>query len=202
MIAIIDYGRGNLASVANSLNHLGLSYKIVMKPDDLRETNAVILPGVGAFDDAMKSLRETGLADALTKEVAAGKPFLGICLGMQLLFDSSEEGSEAGLGILKGRVRRFNFVDAAARSLKVPHTGWNSLHVQEGDLLLEDGSEVYFVHSYYVLPDDKTIVSAVTDYGGSFCSAIRQDKIFGVQFHPEKSGNVGLEILKRFGELV
>lgn len=202
MIAIIDYGRGNLASVANSLNYLGQEHKIVSTCAEIHEAEAIILPGVGSFDDAMKSLRASGLADCLREEITGGKPFLGICLGMQLLFSESEEGTEAGLGILEGKVRRFNFVDAAARSLKVPHTGWNSLYVSDDDPLMVDGSEVYFVHSYYVLPSDKGIVTATTDYGGSFCAAIRHENIFGLQFHPEKSGTVGLQILRRFTGLI
>lgn len=201
MIAIINYGRGNLASVSNSLNFLGIENCITNQAADIEAADALILPGVGAFDDAMQNLVESGLVDCIKGEMAAGKPFLGICLGMQLLFEESEEGSEKGLGILKGKVRRFHFVDAARRGLKVPHMGWNQLAVRHADPLLSDGSEVYFVHSYYVLPEDKSSISAESDYGGKFTAAIHMDNIYATQFHPEKSGKVGLDILKRFSDM-
>lgn len=202
MIAVIDYGRGNLASVSNSLKHLNIEHEIVTTPEALRAADAIILPGVGAWDDAVTSLSESGMLDCLREELAAGKPYLGICLGMHLLFAESEEGTLEGLRFFEGKVRRFHFRDAAERGLKVPHTGWNRLSVSEDDPLMVDGSEVYFSHSYYVIPEDKSIISAVTDYGGSFCAAVRHSQVEAMQFHPEKSGTVGLQILKRFANRI
>ncbi|NJP40353.1 imidazole glycerol phosphate synthase subunit HisH [Oscillospiraceae bacterium HV4-5-C5C] len=202
-VAIVDYGRGNLASVANSLHYLGADYLIATKPQDLETAGAVILPGVGAFDDAANSLRASGLAPALICLAQDGRlPFLGICLGLQLLFEGSDEGRQPGLGLLPGRVRRFpeNLSSADGSRLKVPHMGWNTIKVNplNPDDILQDQSQVYFVHSYYADPVDSAVISASCDYGQPFCAAIRRGNLHAVQFHPEKSGVTGLAILQAF----
>ena len=202
MIAVIDYGRGNLTSVSNSLSHLNIEHEIVTTTEAVRAADAIILPGVGSWDDAIKNLTTSGMFDCIREEIAKGKPFLGICLGMQLLFGESEEGELEGLHIFNGKVRRFHFKGAAERGLKVPHTGWNTLEVSENDPLMVDGSEVYFTHSYFAVPEDRAVISANSDYGGKFCAAVRRDNVEGMQFHPEKSGSVGLQILKRFAARV
>ncbi|MDD4369281.1 MAG: imidazole glycerol phosphate synthase subunit HisH [Oscillospiraceae bacterium] len=202
-VAIVDYGRGNLASVANSLHYLGADYLIAQRPTDLETAGAVILPGVGAFDDAAKSLQASGMAPALIQLAREGRrPFLGICLGLQLLFDGSDEGREPGLGLLPGWVRRFpeNLCTPDGSRLKVPHMGWNTIDVNplNPDEILQDQSQVYFVHSYYADPADPAVISARCNYGLPFCAALRQGNLRAVQFHPEKSGATGLAILQTF----
>jgi len=196
LIAIIDYGMGNLHSVNKAVERLG--YKTVVTADaaTIREADGAILPGVGAFGDAMANLRASGLDAVVRAYAGSGKPLLGICLGMQLLFDESEEhGRHEGLGLLPGRVVRF------AGSYKVPHMGWNELTwVQlESPLFREVApGHVYFVHSYHALPDRPEDLLAVTDYGGPVTAIVGRDMLFGMQFHPEKSGEVGMALLDRF----
>lgn len=207
MIGLIDYGRGNLASVANALKRLGADFLFVERPEALAPCSAVILPGVGAFDDAAATLTESGLAAALRGFAASGRPFLGICLGLQLLFERSGEGTRPGLGLFRGETLRFGAPEASATPapaarlggarLKVPHMGWNRL-LRCSDPLLPEGAEVYFVHSYYVVPAEAEICSARCDYGGEFTAAVRRDNLRAFQFHPEKSGAVGLRMLRGF----
>ena len=201
MIAIIDYGMGNLRSVQKGFEKVGRDAFITRDPEQVAKAQSVVLPGVGAFADAMANLKASGLDQAVLRAVADGKPFLGICLGQQLLFEASEEwGLTEGLGIFPGRVRRFPEGD-----LKVPHMGWNQVEIQKGNPLLDgipDKSAFYFVHSYYVDPVDPEVVLGVTEYGVRFSSFVGRDKIFGIQFHPEKSSALGLKILDNFGRLV
>lgn len=197
MIALIDYGRGNLASVANALNYLNAAFQVVSTPAALDACDALILPGVGAFDDAVKALRNNGLDESLRDFAAAGKPFLGICLGMQLLFDRSAEGKEQGLGLLAGEVLSFKEAFSATSRAKIPHMGWNQVF-DSRDPLLQDGSELYFVHSYFVQPQSKAVTSAFCHYEIDFPAAIKHQNIRAYQFHPEKSGAVGLAILEGF----
>lgn len=201
MIAIIDYGAGNLHSVKNALDFLGASSVITGNSDEILQADKVILPGVGAFGDAMKCLNETGLADTVRKVADKGTPLLGICLGLQLMFEESEETDGVkGLGLFKGKSVKIPDCDG----IKIPHIGWNSLEIKNSGKLLKNlGSEpyLYFVHSYYINPTDTSIVSAYTDYGSKLGIAIEKDNVFAVQFHPEKSGETGLKILKNFIEL-
>ena len=196
--AIVDYGVGNLKSIANALGYLGLSSEITGQPDGLERADALILPGVGAFPDAADKLRQTGLDKAVLAQ-AAKKPVLGICLGMQLLFDEGEEVRLCqGLGLVGGTVRKI------ATELKLPHIGWNSLTFPNPSPLfrgVEPGSYVYFVHTFCALPDQPSDVLAVTDYGGPVTAAVGRGNVYGCQFHPEKSGETGLQILRNFGEL-
>lgn len=198
MTAIIDYGAGNLHSVKNALDFLGEDNVITSDPEVIRAADRVILPGVGAFGDAMACMRNSGLEGAVKEAAASGKPFLGICLGLQLLFESSEEAEGVdGLGIFKGRVVRIPTADG----LKIPHMGWNSLEIPKESKLLKDiGDEpfVYFVHSYYILPDDENDISAYTTYGARLGVAVERGNVFATQFHPEKSGELGMKILKNF----
>ncbi|OUN00578.1 MAG: imidazole glycerol phosphate synthase, glutamine amidotransferase subunit [Firmicutes bacterium ZCTH02-B6] len=204
MIAIIDYGMGNLRSVEKALTYVGAEAVITQDPAVLERAAGVILPGVGAFAQAMANLRAAGLIDPIHQALASGKPFLGICLGLQLLFETSEErfddGPELprGLGALRGRVRRF------PDGLKVPQIGWNTLRFPKETRLfagIEPGSHVYFVHSYYAEPADSSVTAAVTEYGIEYCSAVEVDNVMAVQFHPEKSSRVGLQILSNFAAL-
>jgi len=208
MIAIVDYGMGNLRSVAKALAHLGHPACVTSDPADVRRADRIILPGVGAFGAAMHHLRDErpDLLAAVLDAARSGKPFLGICLGMQLLFSESEEmGRHAGLDLIRGRVVRFQFdgrPDAAA--LKIPHMGWNALRLRRNLPLfrgLNDGVMVYFVHSYYCVPADDSMIAATADHGGSFCAAVAQENLFATQFHPEKSGAAGLRILDNFARL-
>lgn len=200
MIAIIDYGMGNLRSVQKGFEKAGYSAVIVHDPQEVQNARGVVLPGVGAFRDAMAHLKNKGLDRAVKEAVSRGKPFLGICLGLQLLFEVSEEfGSTPGLAIFPGRVRRLS------GGVKIPHMGWNQVFFQKPCPLItgiSDGSAFYFVHSYYVDPGDKNLVAGLTTYGQPFTSMVSQDKVFGIQFHPEKSSALGLKILQNFGELV
>lgn len=199
MLAIIDYGMGNLRSVQKALEKVGAETVISQDPMEIQKADKVILPGVGAMLPAMEKLKTLGLVSVIKESVESGKPFLGICLGLQLLFEKSSEGGEvAGLGIIKGNVERF-------QKLKVPHMGWNQLHIQKRQCPLfagvEDLANVYFCHSYFVQPADMSVAAATTDYGVEFVSAVWNKNIFGVQFHPEKSQSIGLQILKNFVEL-
>jgi len=209
MIAIIDYGMGNLRSVQKGFERMGHEAVVTREPKQILSASKVVLPGVGAFPDCMRNLEEYGLIDAVHRSIESGKPFLGICLGLQLLFTEGEEfGVHKGLDIIKGRVVRFagpQFGDrqATSNNLKVPHMGWNSITIKRRPPALQDvadNSHVYFVHSYYVVPEDKGVIATTTTYGTEFCSSIWKDNIFASQFHPEKSQAVGLSILKRFGE--
>lgn len=200
MIAIIDYGAGNLRSVRNALTILGAEVVTATTPDQLARADKIVLPGVGAFGAGMNALRQAGFEEPLRQAVAAGVPLIGICLGMQYLFESSDEmGLHRGLGLLPGRVTRF-----PADGLKVPHIGWNQLHIRRENPLLagvESGSYAYFVHSYYVEAGDPSDVLATTDYGIAFASAVAHGNVFGIQPHPEKSQSVGLRILRNFVEI-
>jgi glutamine amidotransferase len=200
MIAIVDYGMGNLRSVQRAFEYVGAEAVVTARRGAIESASAVVLPGVGAFGKAMANLERAGLADVIRQVIAEGRPFLGICLGLQLLFEESDEmGQHRGLGIFGGQVKRFEV------SLKVPHIGWNQIHVQRASPLLEgvaDGSYAYFVHSYYVALADPEIVLATTDYEIDYASIIGQDNVFGIQFHPEKSQAVGLRILRNFTMLV
>ena len=196
--AIVDYGVGNLKSVANAMQFLGMRTLITGDAAGLERADSIILPGVGAFPDAAERLRGAGL-DRVLAEQSEKKPILGICLGMQLLFDLGEEGRTCkGLGLVDGRVRRID------TEYKLPHIGWNSLTFQNGAPIfrgLEDGAYVYFVHSFCGVAADEKNVTARTDYGASVVAAVRSGNVYGCQFHPEKSGEPGLQILKNFGEL-
>jgi glutamine amidotransferase len=201
MIAIIDYGMGNLRSVQKGFERVGREAVVTSDAKTILNASKVVLPGVGAFPDCMRNLREYGLIDVVLQSINSGKPFLGICLGLQLLFTESEEfGLSKGLDVIKGRVIRFRLSDA---SLKIPHMGWNAVSIKRRPpalLDVPDNSYVYFVHSFHVVPEDKSVIATTTDYGREFVSSVWKDNIFAVQFHPEKSQALGLSILKRFGE--
>jgi imidazole glycerol-phosphate synthase subunit HisH len=200
MISVIDYGMANLRSVQKGFEQVGAQARIISKPDEIRHADRIVLPGVGAFADAVRTLREQGLAEPIVEHIDAGKPFLGICLGLQMLFDVGyEDGTHQGLGVLRGSCVRFD-VDQKM-GLKVPHMGWNQLAVKRPSPLmrgLPDGSNVYFVHSYHVVPDDPDVIATTTDYGRPFVSSIWRDNLVATQFHPEKSQKVGLRILENF----
>lgn len=201
MLTIIDYGMGNLRSVQKAFEHQGFPARITSDPADVAKADRLILPGVGAFRDAIKALANGNFIDPIKDHIAADKPFLGICLGLQLLFDVSyEDGEYEGLGVIPGRVIRFE--DSPDR--KVPHMGWNQLEEQGEPRILQGiprGSYFYFVHSYYVTPNDDSVVAARTDYGPHFVSMIERGNLFATQFHPEKSQAVGLKLLQNFAEL-
>jgi len=203
MIAIIDYGMGNLRSVEKGFLKVGVNVKVTNKPEDVLNADGVVLPGVGAFRDCMGELTNLNLINAVVDSIQQGKPYLGICLGLQVLFSESDEfGKCNGLDILKGRVIRF---DLENKELKIPQMGWNQLNIKNNNPLFEgvpDKSYFYFVHSYYVAPDDSSVVATTTDYGIEFTSSVRKDNIYAVQFHPEKSQALGLQILKNFGNIV
>lgn len=196
MIALVDYGMGNLGSVHKALCRVGAQVAITAAAEEVAAADAVVLPGVGAFDDCMANLVQRGLDVAVKQAIGDGKPFLGICLGLQMLFDSSEEGGQhPGLGVLPGRVVRFR------HELKIPQIGWNQIKIRARAPHLQgvpDGAWVYFVHSYHVVPDDPKLTATVTDYGYEFTSAVWRDNVFATQFHPEKSQEVGLTILRNF----
>lgn len=202
MIAIIDYDAGNLRSVEKALLSIGEETIVTRKHDEILAADKVILPGVGAFGDAMRKLKEYGLVDTIHEAVDSGKPFLGICLGLQLLFRRSDESDGVeGLSILPGEILRI----PEATGIKIPHIGWNSLEVSEGARLFKGLGEnpyVYFVHSYYLKADDDSIVAATAEYGGTLIHAsVQKDNVYACQFHPEKSGSVGMQILKNFAAL-
>ena len=199
-IAIIDYGMGNLRSVQKAFEAVGASAQIISHPEEIDRAERVVLPGVGAFQDAVRTLREKNLAEPILRHIGKGKLFLGICLGLQMLFEVGyEDGVHQGLGVLKGKVVRFD-VDTRL-GLKVPHMGWNQLEVKRPSPLVRDlpkGCSVYFVHSYYAAPEDESVVATTTDYGGPFVSSVWRDNVMATQFHPEKSQKVGLQILSNF----
>lgn len=202
MIAVIDYGVGNLFSLCGSLRKLALQAVVTSEAETVRVCDRLILPGVGAFGDAARKLSETGLGRVILEEVEKGKPLLGICLGMQLLFEKSfEYGEHRGLGLIPGCVRPLE--EALQGSLKVPHIGWNALHMlRKDDPLLrytEEGDAMYYVHSFYAA-DCEAYTLAVSEYGIPVTGAVRNGRVFGTQFHPEKSGNEGLQILRAFAE--
>ncbi len=199
MIAVIDYGMGNLRSVGKALEHVGADVVITGEPSKLKDSRALVLPGVGAFRDAVKNLKERGIWDVVLEEVKKGKPLLGICLGLQLLFEKSYEfGETEGLGLIKGEVIKFNLPP----EFKIPHMGWNQIFKKKESPLLEgikEGEFFYFVHSYYVKPEEEEVVLTETDYGGLFfTSSIEKDNVFATQFHPEKSQRAGLKLLENF----
>jgi len=218
MIAIIDYGMGNLRSVEKGFLKVGVNARITNRPEVIEKADAIVLPGVGAFKDCMRELTSLELTDAIVGAIKKGKPYLGICLGLQVLFSESEEfGKCRGLDIFRGKVIRFQVsssepqgVEPATRNpelatLKVPHMGWNELTIQKQNPLLngiKDKTYFYFVHSFYVAPEDSSIIAATTDYGLNFTSMIWEDNVFAVQFHPEKSQAAGLRLLENFGRFV
>ncbi len=201
MIAIIDYGMGNLRSVQKAFEKVGHQALVTSDPAEVAAAAKVVLPGVGAFEDAAAELRRLDLVKPVLQAIDAGKPFLGICLGLQLLFDVSyENGRHEGLGVLRGECVRFDL----PRQYAVPHMGWNQLNIRRPAPVLSgvaEGAYVYFVHSYYVVPKDAEVIAAETDYGGQFCAMVWRDNVFATQFHPEKSQAEGLRMLKNFAEL-
>jgi glutamine amidotransferase len=200
MIAIVDYDMGNLKSVQKAFEAVGHRAAVTRDPQAIADASHVVLPGVGAFGDCMRNLERYGLVEPVLKSIAAGKPFLGICLGFQLLFGESEEfGTHKGLGVIPGKVIRFS-----SGPLKVPHMGWNAIAMQKRSPLLEgvpDGAFMYFVHSYYGVLDDRALACTMTDYGAPFVSSVARDNVFACQFHPEKSQGEGLRIIRNFGSL-
>lgn len=203
MIAILDYDMGNLRSVQKAFEHLGVHAYVTRKPDLIAEADKLVVPGVGAFRDCMENLKHYKLIEPIREHIEAGKPYLGVCLGMQVLMTESEEfGLTPGLNIIPGKVVRF----AESEELKVPHMGWNQIKKASGlknsiFQNIPDQSHVYFVHSYYVVPKDKKVITTTTNYGIDFCSSLQKDNIFAVQFHPEKSQEIGLKILENFAKL-
>lgn len=202
MIAIIDYGVGNLFSLTSSFKYVGVDVIVTSNPDEIKKADKIILPGVGAFGDAIKKLKDTGLDKIVIEEANNGKPLMGICLGMQLLFEKSYEyGEHDGLGLLKGSVVPMDgYID---KSLKIPHIGWNALDIKKENPLfkyLKSGDCVYFVHSYFAADCEESLL-ATTEYGKELTAAVAYKNVMGCQFHPEKSGDVGLKILKAFCEL-
>ncbi len=196
MIAIIDYGVGNLFSVEKAFAATGQDVIVTGNADDLRTADKLVLPGVGAFGDCMKNLEASGLISIILEQIKNKKPLLGICVGLQILFEGSEESPNIkGLGVFKGMVKRIN-----APGLKIPHMGWNAVTIKQEDLFKDvgDKSYFYFVHSYHAVPDDKTLIAATTDYGEILTAAVVKENIYATQFHPEKSGDVGLKLLKNF----
>lgn len=202
MIAVLDYGAGNLQSVVKAFRYLGSEISIVTSPDELAGADAAVLPGVGAFGDSMRSLNRSGMVGPTLDFIRSGRPFLGICLGLQLLFEESEESPGVkGLGVLPGKICRI----PAASGLKIPHVGWNSLNLKRsGGLFAGVGKNpyVYFVHSYYLNSGDPGIVTATADYGVEMDVAVQSGNLFAAQFHPEKSGAVGLKILRNFTSML
>jgi len=202
-VTIIDYGMGNLRSVQKGFEKVGCAARVTADPREADQAERLVLPGVGAFRDCMDNLRQGGFIEPILRHVESGRPFLGICLGLQLLFTESEEfGRHQGLDIIPGKVVRFPAgLRQGEEELKVPHMGWNQIEIRRPAPIfkgVEDGVSVYFVHSYYVAPDDEATVATVTDYGMPFCSAVWRDNVMATQFHPEKSQQVGLQILKNF----
>ena len=203
MIAIIDYGMGNLRSVQKGFEKVGYEAVVTADPKVVLESERIVLPGVGAFRDCIRNLEAGGFVEPILRVIKEGRPFLGICLGLQLLFTESEEfGLHKGLDVIPGRVVRFpEGMKEAGEALKVPHMGWNQISFKRRPAAfagLEEGTNVYFVHSYYVKPDDENVVATTTTYGFEFCSSVWKDNIVATQFHPEKSQDKGLTILKQF----
>jgi glutamine amidotransferase len=203
MIGIIDYGMANLRSVQKAFETVGVRADIISTPQEIERADRIVLPGVGAFADAVRTLREKDLTAPILAHIERGKPFLGICLGLQMLFDIGyEDGEHQGLGVLKGTCVRFDVDETMG--LKVPHMGWNQLDVQRPSPLFTDlapGSAVYFVHGYHVVPTDPEVIATTTDYGRPFVSSVWRDNVMATQFHPEKSQRVGLKILSNFAAL-
>ena len=201
MIAIIDYGAGNLQSVKKAFDFIGAESVITDNPEVINACDRVLLPGVGSFGDAMDSMAKNGLVETVKQNALSGKPFLGICLGLQLLFEESEESPGVkGHGIFKGKIKKFS----PDMGLKIPHIGWNSLEIKQNDTLFKgipENSYVYFVHSYYLHAEDEKDIATITNYGIDFHSAVGKNNVFATQFHPEKSGDVGLQILKNFASM-
>lgn len=202
MIAIIDYGAGNIQSVSKALAHIGCEAFITRDKDKILKADGAVLPGVGSFGDTMDTMIEYGIKDTVIEYAKSGKPFLGICLGLQLLFPKSEESPEAeGLGIFDGSITKI----PSGEGLKIPHIGWNSLDIKKNDGLFKGIGKnpyVYFVHSYFLNASDKSIVSAQTEYGVTIDAAVEQGNVYATQFHPEKSGETGLKILRNFADIV
>ena len=208
MIAVIDYGVGNLFSLLSSLNYVGLDTKLTNSIEEIKNANGIILPGVGAFRDAIGNLEKYGLKETLINEAKKGKPFLGICLGMQMLFEKSYEyGEYEGLGLINGTVEEIKKYIPENSDLKIPHMGWNSLIINErfkDDKILKDvdnNEYVYYVHSYFAKTDMKNIVT-YSEYGTKIPGIVKNENVYGMQFHPEKSGDTGLKLLKNWGELI
>jgi len=203
MIAIVDYGMANLRSVQKAFEHEGTRAQIISQPEEIDRADKIVLPGVGAFQDAVATLRERHLAGPIVRHIDKGKPFLGICLGLQMLFDVGyEDGEHKGLGVLRGRCVRFD-VDHTM-GLKVPHMGWNQLAIRSRSPILRDLADqscVYFVHGYHVEPADESVIATTTDYGRPFVSSIWRDNLMATQFHPEKSQRVGLQMLANFAAM-
>lgn len=201
MIAIIDYGMGNLLSVKKAFEKVGFEARVVQDKEEVKQAEKLVLPGVGAFGDCIENLKRLGLKSSIIDFINSGRPYLGICLGLQILFSESEEfGSKKGLDLIPGKVLRF----PSDMKLKIPHIGWNSISIRERAPVLEkiaDGTYFYFVHSYYVVPEDDAVVSTTTEYGITFVSGLWKENIYAFQFHPEKSQASGLRILKAFGDL-
>lgn len=206
-IAVVDYGMGNLRSVSKALEHVapGKTVLVTSDPDDIARADRVVFPGQGAMPDCMRELDAKGLRSAVLR-AATNKPFLGICIGLQMLFEHSEEGDAAGLGVFKGNVKRFSIdglTDAQGNRLKVPHMGWNQVYQSEGQSHamwqgIENGARFYYVHSYYVQPDDAAMIAGYSNYPDQFTCAVARDNLFAVQFHPEKSADAGLKLLSNF----
>ena len=201
MIAIIDYGMGNLRSVQKGFEKVGHEAIVTRDRDEVQKASKVVLPGVGAMEDAISELNRLGLTNSILQAIDSGKPFLGICLGLQLLFERSyENGEHAGLGVLKGEVVRFELPP----EYSVPHMGWNEAIIRRRPPILEgieEGTHFYFVHSYYVVPEDDEVIAVEADYDKPFCAMVWRDNLFATQFHPEKSQSQGLKVLKNFAEL-
>ncbi len=204
MIAIIDYGMGNLRSVQKAFEKFCSNVIVSASANDILKADKIVLPGVGAFKTAMDELKKRGLIDPIKESIEKGRPFLGICLGLQLLFSESEEGGRIkGLDVIKGKVKRFKHKDG----LKIPHMGWNQIRTTNDErrtTILDgvtDGSYMYFVHSYYAAPKDKDVILCETDYGRNFTSGVHKDNVYGFQFHPEKSQSAGLKIVENFVNL-
>jgi glutamine amidotransferase len=204
VIAVVDYGMGNLRSVHKALEKVGFTARVTSSPQQIRDASAIVLPGVGAFKDCVLNLEKLNLIEPILQSVRNGKPFLGICLGLQVLFTESDEfGKTPGLDLIKGRVVHFSQDDSSwDNRLKIPHMGWNALSFKKTIPIfknIKEGSFFYFVHSYYVVPDEEAVIATTTSYGIEFTSSIQKDNIFACQFHPEKSQQVGLQLLKNFG---
>ena len=196
-VAVLDVCSGNLRSVERALQHVGANVTVTRDPEVVRKADKLVVPGQGAFGPFMRGIVEHNLGDVLRERIAAGAPYLGICLGLQVLFDHSEEGDCAGLGILRGKVTRLRPTDPR---LKIPHMGWNTVRARQPVAGLADGAHVYFVHSYVVVPTDRSIIALEADHGETFCAAIQSHNLFACQFHPEKSQGVGLSVLRAFVE--
>lgn len=207
-VVVVDYGMGNLRSVQNGLRFGGTDAQVVSRPEEVRRAEAVVLPGVGAFRDCMDNLKAAGLTEAVVEAVGSGKPFLGICLGLQVLFETSREfGETRGLGHFGGEVVPFpeGLTGECGSRLKVPHMGWNQVRLEESREIpvlrgVADGAWFYFVHSYFVAPEDEGVVATRTEHGVSFVSSVYRDNVFACQFHPERSGPAGLKVLANFIE--